>query len=192
MTVKQKFQKGFTLLETLVAVMILATAVAGPLSIASRSLNTSLIAKDQITAFFLAQEGVEYVRFVRDSNRLLGADWITGSGGTSAGISIAPCVYDINTNPIGCYVDSTTNSPSGQGDVPTSCGATSCPVMYYNSTSGLYTYNTSATTKTIFTRQIVLTTISSNEYKLTVSVSWSDLGNVVRRVTIYENIYKWQ
>src|SRR5262249_36523598 len=160
-------QAGFTLIETLVAVMILAVSIAGPLSIASRSLNNSLVAKDQIGAFFLAQDAIEYVRFVRDSNTLKSADWITGSGGSTAGISISPCIYDASTNPNGCYFDSTTNSPSGQGDYPTTCGTGgSCPIMYYNSSNSLYTYTTSGTTKSIYTRQVVLTTINSNEDQL--------------------------
>lgn len=181
--------RGFTLLETLVAVLILATSIAGPLSIASRSLTNSLVAKDQITAFSLAQDAVEYVRFVRDSNRLKNADWLTGIG-TEAGIDLTPC-----TDANGCYVDSTMAEPAGQGygEVPTVCNTT-CPTLYYNSVLARYTYNTTASgaTRTIFTRRILLTSLTATEYRLTVTVSWMDVGNVVRQVNVFENIYKWQ
>jgi hypothetical protein len=166
-----------------VAVMILATAIAGPLSIASRSLTNSLVAKNQITAFFLAQDAVEYVRFVRDSNTLKGADWVTGAGGSSAGVDLSPCA---TAN--GCYADSTSNSPAS----PSACAAT-CSVMNYDSTNVRYTYATgSGIAASIFTRQIRLTSISTNEYNLSVTVSWVDSGAVTRSVSVNENIFQWQ
>ncbi len=199
MIAKHVKPQGFTLIETLVAVMILATAIAGPLSIASRALNNSLVAKDQIIAFFLAQDAVEYVRFVRDTNTLSGADWITVSGGSTAGIDLTPCIASVNAN--GCYVDSTM-AVVGYGDKPTACDASSgCPITYYDNDNSRYTYNTggSNVVPSIFTRQIVMTQINpappgspSVEYLVTVIVSWSDLGGVVRRVTVNENIFKWQ
>ncbi len=164
--------------------MILASAIAGPLSIAARSLNNSLVAKEQITAFFLAQDAVEYVRFVRDSNVLQSGDWITGAGAVSP-VDLTPCI-DAN----GCQVDTTSNTPN---DVPTVCSAT-CSALYYDATAMRYTYTTSGSgiSKTAFTRKILLTNINAYEYKLTVTVSWLDLGGVTRQVVVYENIYSWQ
>jgi len=192
MTGKNISSRGFTLIETLVAVMILATAIAGPLSIASRALNTSIVAKDQITAFFLAQDAVEYVRFVRDTNTLSGADWLTGAGGSTAGIDLTPCISTVNAN--GCYVDSTM-AVVGQGDVPTACDSGSgCPALYYDNDNSRFTYNSggSNVVRSVFTRSVVLTNISATEQLLTVTVSWSDLGSVTRTVRVNENIFKWQ
>lgn len=182
-------RQGFTLIETLVAVMILATAVGGPLSIAGRALNNSLVAKDQIIAFFLAQDAIEYVRFVRDTNTLEGDDWLNGSGGSTAGTDLTPCQA-----PAGCYVDSTLAVP-GVADIPTACDSVNgCPVMYYDGDNSRYTYNTSGTnvTKSLFTRTILLTNISPTEQQLTVTVTWSDLGGTVRRVNVYESIFAWK
>ncbi len=177
-------KQGFTLLETLVAVTILATAIAGPLSIASRSLTNSLITKNQTTAFFLAQDSVEYIRFIRDSNSLKGANWITGSGGSSAGVDLSPCV---SAN--GCYIDSTSNNPAA----PTECSTPACSVMNYDTPNVRYTYATGAgITPSIFTRQIRLTSISADEYNLSVTVSWVDSGAVTRSISVNENIFQWQ
>jgi len=57
---------GFTLIETLIAVTILTFAVSGPLYTAGRALVAAEIARDQLVASYLAQEGVESVRAMRD------------------------------------------------------------------------------------------------------------------------------
>ena len=61
---------GFTLVESMVAVTILALAVAGPLFTAGRAIVAAQTARDQLTASYLAQEGVEYVRALRDDEYL--------------------------------------------------------------------------------------------------------------------------
>src|SRR5512146_2123672 len=95
---------GFTLIETMVAVLLLAIAIAGPLTIASKGLSSALIAKDQIGAYYLAQDAVEYVRFARDANRLGGGDWLLGTGGSctsSTCVDLSSC-----EGASGCYIDS--------------------------------------------------------------------------------------
>jgi prepilin-type N-terminal cleavage/methylation domain-containing protein len=73
--------KGFTLIETLVAITILMISIAGPLTIAQKSLTAATIAKDQVIASFLAQEMIEQIK--NDRDRLGFSTWITES---------APCV----------------------------------------------------------------------------------------------------
>ena len=58
---------GFTLVETLIAIAILLLAILGPLLISSGALHSAYYASDQVTAFYLAQEGIEYVRMLRDN-----------------------------------------------------------------------------------------------------------------------------
>jgi hypothetical protein len=81
--------------------------------------------------------------------------------------------------------------------VPTVCvpsGSQPCPRMNYDNTNSRFTYAGvgGSVVSSIFTRQIFLTSLSADEYQLTVIVSWSDLGSITRRVTVYENIFKWQ
>jgi prepilin-type N-terminal cleavage/methylation domain-containing protein len=187
--------KAFTLIETLVAVMILSIAVAGPLTIAARGLNSALIAKDQITAFYLAQDAVEFVRFARDSNRLANGDWLTGLNGSGVlvGFSINTCNTSVNAG--GCFLDATAQNPA----IPTACTTCGLPFssnrkfLYVSPTSGIYTYNSSApNVKTIFWRQITLTGVSTREATLTVNVYWSDTAGITRSVTVAENLYNWQ
>ena len=58
---------GFTLLETLIAVSILALATAAPLYSANRAYVAATGARDQLVASYLAQEGIEYARALRDN-----------------------------------------------------------------------------------------------------------------------------
>lgn len=63
--------KGFTLIETMVAITILTVAVSGTFFVANSSINASSIARDQLTASYFAQEGIELVRQARDNNYLI-------------------------------------------------------------------------------------------------------------------------
>ena len=176
----KKLTQGFTLIETLVAVLILATAIAGPLSIASRGLTTALVAKDQIVAYYLAQDAVEYIRFARDTNTLAAGDWLTGAGGGATVINLSSCV---STD--GCNVDSAANTV-------TACTGATCTntgIMKFNSTTK--TYNTTGTLLPSFTR-IIKITGSGDERQIDVMVSWSDTGSIVRSVNVVESILNWQ
>ena len=51
-------KKGFTLIETLVAVSLLTVAIVAPMTLTARSLSAAYYARDQITAFHLAQEAI--------------------------------------------------------------------------------------------------------------------------------------
>lgn len=59
--------KGFTIIETLVAITILMISIVGPLTIAQKSLNAATYAKDQVIASFLAQDLMEDIKNNRDN-----------------------------------------------------------------------------------------------------------------------------
>jgi Tfp pilus assembly protein PilV len=67
---QDKNQEGFTLVETLIAVLILVTSVVTPLSIASQAMVYSATARDQIIASNLAQEAIDFIRNERDRSAL--------------------------------------------------------------------------------------------------------------------------
>lgn len=171
--------RGFTLIETLVAVLLLATAIAGPLTIASKGLLAASVARDQITAFYLAQDAVEYIRYNRDSNKLQSASWLTG---------LENCISaDGSTT---CYMDSLATNPA----TPTVCTGT-CPIMSYDSVNGYFNYPSTGGTPTPqrFTRTISITTPvggRADEAEVRVTVSWQD--NNPHSVTMRENIFNWQ
>jgi Tfp pilus assembly protein PilV len=62
-----KFSKGFTLVETLVSISIFTVSILGLLSILSQGISDTGYAKQKMIAAYLAQEGIEYVRNMRDT-----------------------------------------------------------------------------------------------------------------------------
>ena len=157
--------KGFTLIETLVAITVLTLAVAGPFNALRGALVNSYIARDQLVATSLAQEGIEYIRSVRDANYLGGSSWLTGLGSCMPG----PCVIDTAFGTI---------------------SGTVAPL--HLSTGGLYSQASSPGDKeSIYTRTISITTLAGGtEAKVTSSVSWMTRG-VTYSTTLTENIRDW-
>ncbi|MFZ2038376.1 MAG: type II secretion system protein [Minisyncoccia bacterium] len=77
---KNKLATGFTLVEALVAISILMISIAAPMTIAQNGLSTALFAREEMIAQFLAQDALEYVKYVRDNNafpedEITPADW---------------------------------------------------------------------------------------------------------------------
>ncbi len=161
--------KGFTLLETLVAVAVLLMALMGPFSIAQQSLRSAYYARDQVTAFYLAQEGVEFVRAIRDQNYLSGSDWLEGIGPTCTN---TPCTIDF---PNFTYA---------------TCPQGVCAALRLSTIGGLY--NQADGPPTPFTRQILLTPSPTNADQIIVSVTitWRSAG-VARTFTIEERLNNW-
>lgn len=160
-------QRGFTLVETLVAIAILMLALMGPYFSIQQAIVTSYAARDQLIASQLAQEGQEYIHFLRNTNYLSSADWLSG--------------MDACEGPYGCTVD------PAQNDV-TACTSAGCPALM-QSTTGLYTQNGSYPA-TRFTRTVKIQTVSSTEVEVTVTVNWITEHHPYS-VTIADDFYNW-
>lgn len=63
--------KGFTILEVIIAGFVLVIGVVGVAGLVVRSTSTTVSIENQITAWYLAQEGIEIVRNIRDTNFLM-------------------------------------------------------------------------------------------------------------------------
>ncbi len=169
---------GFTLIETLFAILILTVAIAGPMTIAARGLDAALIAKDQTTAFYLAQDAIENIRHMRDSACL------------DAGVS--PC-------PTGIWLSALKNTATGATCVNALCTLSSisgvvgscdasgvCPLLLYDSTP-----TGDTVTPSIYRRSIEVIA-GDSEAMASTTVSWQDVGGVTRSVSVSEEIFDWQ
>lgn len=180
--------RGFTLLETMVAVSLLAVAIVAPMSLTAQSLASAYYARDQITAFYLAQEGLEVVRNIRDNNILQNSQSTSGTVNLLNGIPITtPFTVDAT-------VAYTAINP------PPTCSGTCAPLK----TDGVL-YNYTASIPTQFTRTLTACYVHapppidtggcnstfSDEIKITVTVTWKT-GNIQQRtVSVSENLYRW-
>ena len=62
--------RGFSLIETLMALFVLMVGVIGSFAVVSQAIRTSPTARQELIAAQLAQEGIEISRNVRDNTLL--------------------------------------------------------------------------------------------------------------------------
>ncbi len=176
----KKNKKGFTIIESFIAVVLFTLAVAATLSLLSKSVFFSSTSADRITAVYLAQEGLEFVRNTRTSNTLAGQPWLTG-------------LTNCNTA-TGCYIDSSLGNSNVSGRVK-ACLAGGCPPLLYN--ASLFTYGYSSGALTPFKRIITVIPQSggvnpnADEVLVTVTVSWTQ-KNIPYAVTLKDHLFNWQ
>jgi prepilin-type N-terminal cleavage/methylation domain-containing protein len=61
-------QKGFTLLETVIAVSILSVGIAGSIGLVNQTVKLGFAVNKQLTGAYLAQEGMEVIHNIRHTN----------------------------------------------------------------------------------------------------------------------------
>ena len=169
---KLNFKKAFTLVETLVAVMILSIAVVGPMFSSAQNIKLASFSQNQLVAFYLGQEAIEYVRNVRDTNLISpSGDWLNG---------VTVC-----KEATGCYIDVKNNTV-------TVCG-TSCPKLDFNGVN--YTYKSGgADGNSIFTRTVKIdgtVRVGGDEAKISVFVNWKD-KDIPKTMNLQDNIFNWR
>ncbi len=178
---------GFTLIETLVAISLLALAIVAPMALTTQSLSSAYYARDQMTAFHLAQEAIESVRAARDAN-ILAANPDLLAGIPKSG----SFVIDARDNTmIAC--DSGGTCPYMR--VPLDPSA---PVFYAYGDVGLVNeanlYTTPlGWTDTRFRRTVTANFVggSTDEIEITAVVAWQTGAFQARSVTLRENLYRW-
>ena len=186
--------KGFTLIETMVAISILTLSIAGPLFIAHRAIVAAGIARDHLTASYLAQEGIEYVRAMRD-DAFLAAHQAGGEGLSSAAwdfflsggsaASIAQCRATT------CTLDPARPMGTGSGLSLQSCSSAACSPLYL--ANGIYTQQSGivGAVETPFTRTIQAVDISATDERIVSTVSWR-YHDIPYSVTVYDHLTPWQ
>jgi prepilin-type N-terminal cleavage/methylation domain-containing protein len=188
MTKKYLSISGFTLVETLVAITILLVGITGAFTAASQGLMSSSYSKEQVQATYLAQEGVEMIRNLRDTNGIHTNQGETDYSSWLRGIAEPGDPCEIGSV---CTVDATGESP-----ILAQCsGVGECPPLRQDANRGLYGYSGAYTSVTPFVRQIqikpVATQADTGEVEIVVTVSWSH-GIISKQFVVRENIFNWQ
>lgn len=160
----KKFNKGFTLLETVIATSIVMFGIIGLLIVSQDSVLTVYFARDRLTASYLAKEGMEIVRNIRDRNLLVypPRPW-------NSGLSLGR--YEVQYDSVGLI--------GPIGDLiplrPLRIDAT-----------GFYGYLVGTETK--FTREINISPVLGRDaIKVEVRVHWEDYDFL-----LVEHLYNWR
>lgn len=169
---------GFTLLETLFAVIIFSFALVSLMSIAAKGVIAASSAKEQLVAQYLAEELVEVARNTRDSNYLAkfgGApdtDWLAGLDCTMN----TPCdISYVGTDPFAILEP---------------CGGRTCGILY--NVDGHYSQDTEMGDPTTFSRSLVVTpSLTHPQATLTATVTWKH-KNVDRQYVLETALTNWQ
>jgi len=74
---KKSDNDGFTLVEVLIAMMILTMAIVSSSNLLANLLRANRISLMKMEAYYLAQEGLESVRNIRDTNWLQNQGWLS-------------------------------------------------------------------------------------------------------------------
>lgn len=156
---------GFTLVEVLAAMFIMVMGTLGVFGLITRTVAFNSSVNSQLVASYLAQEGLEIVRNMRDANFLkihkgAGGEWNDGLTACASG-----CGADYNDLTLGNFQNT---------------------LLKLN--NGFYTYD--AGTDTMFTRKIIIDSGTAELLKVSVDVSWQDKGNT-RTIRGATELYNW-
>lgn len=199
--------KGFTLIETLIAITIVTVATAGSLTVASRVIVASQISRDKLTASYLAQEGIEHVRLMRDNEYLSAYQAGGGSVSSDAWNNFLTGNDDnsvTNCRASACSMESDMLQVSGHNQMAV-CAPSGCdPIFLDKLAGGQYFYTTrpsaSYVAKTPFVRSVQILDIAGTsdqagapypEKKIVSTVTWSSHG-LPFTISATENIKPWQ
>ena len=169
---------GFTLVETLVAISIFTISILAIMSVLGKGMSDTNYAKKQMTATYLAQEGIEYIRNMRDTFVLSNTNSANGWNDFLNKISSCSLGIVCGFNSTVSYID--------PGSIFLCTDMSLCKLYLEN---GNYSINSTGTDSG-FIRTISLVAISNDEIKINSTVSWQQ-GSGNYNVSFSENLYNW-
>ncbi len=190
---------GFTLLETLVAIFMLTIALSSLLTLITSSLFAAKYAKNELTANYLAQEAVDYIRNDRDSTAFQNGSWagfLDHYGDYNASTfcySATGCSFEVTDWSYNLGTDIVYCDPN----LITLFGVLKCPQFFMEKTlptTAYYHYNSGSPNviSVPFKRQIHLDLANAgDEVRITVTVEWRN-GSVSKSQKIHSSLLKWK
>ena len=159
--------KGFSLIEVITAIFILTVGVGGAFSLIYQTLSAVYIVRSELMASFLAQEGVEIVKNLRDnawleSRAATSTNWLPHLSEVGGDYRIDYLTQDLNTTYNSTYMKIDSNGFIGY----------------------------SGDTTTNFTRSVSLTNVSTTTLGVLVTVEWQT-GGRSHSLEVIENITNW-
>ena len=159
----RKKDSGFTLIESMIAVGLIVTGVVGVLTLVSRSIGFNGLAFNRLTAANLAQEGIEVVRNIRDTNWINGLSWDNG---------LADADYQL---------DYASKPPLAAYD--------SAQTLLFDEDSGYFNYTVGKTT--VYQRKITIKHIDANQMQVQATVNWTGRGGGSFETIVEDRLFNW-
>lgn len=185
----RKLTTGFTLVETLVAISIFTISLLSLMVILGKSISDTGYVKKKDIATYLAQEGIEYMRNMRDTYML----YSTSSTGWTSFNNNLTDASDCD-GAFGCYFNADgldfNDSTQPMIDVPlTACNNATCSnfPLLYNASTGEYGYSSGVNSG--FTRKIWISQ-TANETKVFSTVFWNQ-GSGSYSIVFFESLFNW-
>ena len=178
-SLKKNKKKGFTLIETLIAITILMISVAAPLSLASKGLQAANLAKNQIVAYYLAQDAYEWVKNKTDMNKAMLKTY--AENGIVNGFD--KCINN------SCIID-TIKSPTDSSAIKRYTGQ----FLKKNNSTKIYSY--SSGNNSIFKRYVKIDKVrddgsSIDEVSVKVTVEWNVPYTGTQKYVLTGHISNW-
>jgi prepilin-type N-terminal cleavage/methylation domain-containing protein len=182
---KNTLQKGFTLLETMIAIFVLTLSITGPVYIASVAFHNTIDSRDNISAQYIAEEVIEVIRNARDAYVLENTD---ASGWLAQAVPGVNCSSPIGSSDVRCIME---RDPSA-GYVFNACPlGGDCPQISFapEGTDAVYGRKDEPNVSK-FRREFYFETYPGNpdEVTLVVNIVWEDKGRP-KLYTLSERLY---
>jgi prepilin-type N-terminal cleavage/methylation domain-containing protein len=197
-TRKNNTESGFTIVEVLVSLIIFSIAVAGVITVAAQGGLGVNTAKNKLEASYLADEGIELMRGMRDTSVLM-----AGSGSESVGWASFYSVVTGSYCGTGTACDIIVANPTATIPFPQSTNFVPCTQVapldgtcqLFMDSTGYYTDSDGsgddgALAPTLFNRGIVVRSLSADEVEVIVTIKWKE-GSAVQTISESENLYNW-
>lgn len=176
--------KGFTLVETLVAIGILLVSVSAVMGLINQGIVSSRLQRDRLTATYLAADAVDFIRAHRDSYWLANPDNTFNEWTNSS--DIQDCRSSGSNS--GCEIDTRPGI-----DSISKCSSECNNPLDYNSETHLYGYGNGSESKFIRSIEIERSKPSPpdwGEVKITAEVTWQN-GDQTESIVLEEWLYGW-
>lgn len=141
-------KSGFSLIEVMAVLFVVSLGLIGVMSLIVQSIQVRYINKNNMIAYQLAQEGIELIRHVRDTNWQQSEPWLTDMGTGEY------CIDYKNPSP---------SATSGQG-----CRLYMGTDDFYDNT------NDAGDTATAFFRKVVVNQTATSTADIAADISWKD------------------
>jgi len=165
----KKKKTGFSLLEVIIAIFVLTTGILAVMSLIYKTVASSSFSSNRLIAAYLAQEGIEIVRNIRDTNwiqiqqKIPGKNWNDGLG-------------------LGTY--------QADYDDPSLTSITNPSYLNIETNNGFYGYDNG--TQTSFQRTITISNGPiTDSLEIRVDVSWRERGVTYNFPPVIERLYNW-